>query len=72
MIVKSTAGGAIFHLADAVVDVRQTAGHRGKPRKEVFSPFDTKIGITGFGTPGGNVSHQFDVDRYLLDGDVIW
>src|ERR1700738_1433491 len=24
--------------------------------------------MTGFGTPGRNVSRQFDVDRYFLDG----
>src|SRR5712671_6762097 len=68
MIVISAAGGAIFLFADAVVDVCQSVGHRGKPGKEFFSPFDTKIGMTGFGTPGGNISRQFDVDRYFLDG----
>ena len=68
VIVISAAGGAIFLFADAVADVCPSVGHRGKPGKEFFSPFDTKIGMTGFGTPGGNVSRQFDVDRYLLDG----
>jgi len=50
---------------------------RGAPRgatQRVFSrPSDTKIEMTGSGTPGGDVCRQFDIDRYLLDGcsDVI-
>jgi hypothetical protein len=43
-------------------------GHRGKPGKEFFSPFDPKIKMTRLGTPGGDLSRQFDLDRYLLDG----
>src|SRR4030081_2132237 len=73
MIVISAAGGAIFLFANAVADVCQSVGYRGKPSKELFSPFGTEIEMTGPGTPGGHVSCQFDVDRNLLDGcrDVI-
>ena len=68
VIVISAAGGAVFLIADPVADACQSVGHRGKPGKEFFSPFGTKIEMTGLGTPGGDLSSQFDVDRYLLDG----
>src|SRR3954453_21080755 len=67
-IVISAAGGAVFFGADRVTDVSQSVRHRGKPGKQLFSPFGTKIEMTGLGTPGGHVCRQFDVDRYLLDG----
>src|SRR6202040_2876486 len=62
MIVISASGGAAFLIADPVADACQSVGHRGKPGKEFFSPFGTKIEVTGLGTPGGNDSRQFDVD----------
>ena len=60
-------------MADRVADARLSVRHRGKPGKQFFAPFGTEIEMTGLGTPGGNVSRQFDVDRYLLDGcrDVV-
>src|SRR5258708_3913542 len=68
MIVISAAGGAVFLFADRVADACRSVGHRGKPGKEFFSPFDAKIEMTGFRTPSRNVSRQFDIDRYLPDG----
>ncbi len=63
----------MFLIADPVADVCLSAGYRGKPGEEFFSPFGTKIEMTGLGTPGADLSRQFDVDRYLLDGcrDVV-
>ena len=68
VIVIPAAGGAVFLMADRVADVCQSVGHRGKPGKEFFSPFGNKIEMTGLRTPGGDVSRQFDVDCYVVDG----
>src|SRR6202048_3318079 len=68
VIVISAAGGAVFLIADLVADACQSVGYRGKPGEQLFSPFVTKIEMTGLGTPGADLSRQFDIDRYLLDG----
>src|ERR1700687_228267 len=73
VIVISAAGGAVFLIPDPVADGCQAVGHCGKPGKEFFSPFCTKVEVTGLGTPGADLSAQFDIDRYLVDGcrDVV-
>ena len=73
MIMISATGGMVFLIVDPITDACQSVGHRGKPGEEFFLSFGTKIEMTGLGTPGADLSRQFDVDRYLLDGcrDVV-
>ena len=63
----------MFLIPDPVADGCQAVGHCGKPGKEFISPFCTKTEVTGLGTPGADLSAQFDIDRYLVDGcrDVV-
>jgi hypothetical protein len=52
VIMISAAGGAVCLIAYPVADACQSVGHCGKPGEEFFSPFGTKIEMTGLGTPG--------------------
>jgi hypothetical protein len=43
-------------------------GHRRKPGEELFVPFNAEIETARLGAPSADLSGQFDIDRYLLDG----
>jgi hypothetical protein len=42
--------------------------HRREPGEQLFSPFVAKIDVAGLWTPGANLTRQFDLDRYFLNG----
>jgi hypothetical protein len=73
VIVVPAAGGAIFVAADCVADMRRTLRHRREPGEQLFAPIGAKIDMAGLWTPGANLTHQFDLDRYVLNGggDVV-
>jgi hypothetical protein len=68
VIVVTAAGGAIFLVADFVPDMRHTLRHRREPGEQPFPPFGAKIDMAGLWTPGANLTRQFDLDRYFLNG----
>jgi hypothetical protein len=53
---------------DFVPDMRHTLRHRREPGEQHFPPFGAKIGVAGLWTPGANLTRQFDLDRYFLNG----
>jgi hypothetical protein len=55
-------------VADLVLDMRYTLRHRRKPGEQRFLSFSAKIEMARLWTPGANLTRQFDLDGYFLDG----
>jgi len=55
-------------VADLVLDMRYTLRHRRKPSEQRFLSFSAKIKMARLWTPGANLTRQFDLDGYFLDG----
>jgi hypothetical protein len=68
VIVVTAAGGAIYLSADLVADLRHTLRHRRKPGEQLFLSLGTKIDVAGLWTPGANLTRQFDLDGYFING----
>lgn len=63
----------MFLSADPIANACQSVGHRRKPGEEPLLPFGAEVEMTRLGAPSADLSRQFDIDRYLLDGcrDVV-